>query len=150
MKIRLILCIIVMAVLLAGCWDYTSLDTLAIVAGAAVDKNSDGTYRITFETVDKEGSDEKGPFGARLISEDGLTLFDAARAVEKKLVKQLYFGDMQLLIVSEQVAREDGIKDLMEELFREAVTRETISVVVSLAETAEISAGACRRGKRQC
>ena len=50
--------------ILAGCWDYTSLNEQTVVAGIAVDQGEDGSgFALTFEIVDLSGA-EVGQFGS--------------------------------------------------------------------------------------
>lgn len=123
-------------ILLNSCWDYRGLNDIDIVTGIAVDKE-DGVYRLTFEIVDTQtGGDENGT-AVIYVESEGKTLFDAIRNSKRKLINKLYGGNMQTLIISDQIAKDEGVSNIMEELLRDGEPRETMSVVISQEETAK-------------
>ncbi|NLT58291.1 MAG: Ger(x)C family spore germination protein [Clostridiales bacterium] len=136
---RRLLCLIsalLCCVLLSGCWDYHGLGDIDIVTGIAVDKE-DGTYRLTFEIIDTQASGGDGGSDVLYVEAEGETLFDAIRNSKKRLINKLYGGNMQTLVISRQIAGEEGISGILEELLRDGEPRETMSVVISEQETAK-------------
>lgn len=136
-KIAALLLCMLMVSLLSGCWDYKGLNNLSIVAGMAVDENPSGEgICVSFELVDKASSLTEGPVKGTLITAQGETLADAVRSAEDRLINEMYFGNMQVLVISRQVAKKTGVKAVMEEVFREPNLRETIHVIISKEKTA--------------
>lgn len=134
-----ILCILFICLcFLGGCWDYRGLNEMAIVAGMAIDKSTENDgYEVTFELVDlTEDVKEKGPQSMLLVAE-GKTLFDAARNAKKRILNKLYFGHMETIIISEQIAREENLSGLMDWFLRGTELRETMCIMVSQHETAK-------------
>lgn len=137
--VRKILCLMMVCLcFLGGCWDYRGLNELAIVAGMAIDKNSDnGGYEVTFELVDLTVNvKEAGPESMLLVA-NGKTLFDAARNAKRRILNKLYFGHMETIIISEEIAREQNLSGLMDWFLRSTELRETICIMVSQHETAK-------------
>lgn len=122
----------------AGCWSYRGLDEMTIVAGVAIDKDTEtGSYLVSFEFVDLSGSaKDKGPVGS-IIESEGRTIFEAVRNAKKKVRNKLYFGHTQMLIVSQDVAREEDIGRIMDWFMRDGEVRETIYMAVSQEQTAQ-------------
>lgn len=136
-KIAALLLCMLMVPLLSGCWDYKGLNNLSIVAGMAVDENPSGEgICVSFELVDKASSLTEGPVKGTLITAQGETLADAVRSAEDRLINEMYFGNMQVLVISRQVAEKTGVKAVMEEVFREPHLRETIHIIISKEKTA--------------
>ncbi len=122
--------------LLCGCWNYRGLNQIAIVAGMAVDIDQEsGELRVVYETVDVSDAKTSGP-KPRLIESTGKTIFDAARNAKKRLEKRLFFGNEQILIISEEIAKTGHLMHLIDWFLRDAELRETVHIIVSQEKTA--------------
>lgn len=120
---------------LAGCWNYRGLNEMAIVAGMAVD-SVDGQYLITFEVMDMQRSTKTEGPSSELVFSKGPSIFEAIRNSKRQLASKLYFGNMQIIIISSKIAEENGINSLLDFILRDAEMRETTEMVVSREETA--------------
>lgn len=131
----LIIFVIFIAVSFSGCWDYKEVDKLSIVTGVAIDLTENEKYRITFEIVDtQEGGIEK-QIKSKLIESEGDSLFDAIRNSLRISSPKLYFGHTNIVIISEQIAKE-GVVDIIDFLSRDAEPRLNIELMVSKEKTA--------------
>lgn len=137
-QLKKIICIILSLSLLfplTGCWNYRGLNEITIVAGLAIDKVGE-EYEITFEVMDmQKPTKTEGP-SSKLIFSKGASLLDVIRNAKRQLANKLYFGNMQIVIISEKVAREDGISSILDFFLRDAEMRETMQLIVSQDETA--------------
>ncbi|MDL2274016.1 Ger(x)C family spore germination protein [Oscillospiraceae bacterium OttesenSCG-928-G22] len=124
---------------MAGCWDYKGLDELSVVAGIAIDKSEkEGMqYTLSFEIIDASASKEQGAQRSILVTSDGRTVYEAVDNAKKQLYNDLYFGNTEIFVISETLAREEGIKGLMESFFRDPDVRDIMILVVSRQETAK-------------
>lgn len=130
-----VLCILLLF-LLSGCWNYRGLNEIDIVSGMAVDMDPyTGEYKVVFETVDVSNVKTGGP-KPKLVESTGKTIFDAARNAKKRSEKKLYFGNNQILIISEELAKSGHIEHLIDWFLRDAELRETAHVIVSQEKTA--------------
>lgn len=120
---------------LAGCWNYRGLNEMTIVAGMAID-SVDGQYLITFEVMDMQRSTKTEGPSSELVLSKGPSVFEAIRNAKRQLASKLYFGNMQIVIISSKIAEENGINALIDFLLRDAEMRETMEMVVSREETA--------------
>ena len=123
------------SILFTGCWNYRETDELAIVTGAAIDKDKDGKLSITVEIAEFT-NEKESKVAPRTITIKGDTVFDAARNGVLVLGKKLYWSHAKVLIVSEQVARE-GIIKVMDWLIRDSETRTDINILVSKGHSAK-------------
>lgn len=120
---------------MAGCWNYRGLNEMTIVAGIAVDKFED-QYALTFEVMDlQKPTKTEGPSSTMVFSQ-GSTIFDAIRNAKKQLSSKLYFGNTQVIIISQSIARDDGLHSILDILLRDAEIRETMDLVISQESTA--------------
>lgn len=127
------LALMLLAVSMAsGCWNYRGLDEMSIVAGIAIDRDeATGEYSITFEIVDMTGNVKEEGLKKMLLTATGNTLFDAARESKRRIVSKIYFGHLETVILSEEIARSVDLDDLMDFFLRDAEVRETLAIVVS-------------------
>lgn len=122
---------------LTGCWNYRGLNDLDIVTGIAVDRNPEtGLYDLTFEIADTQNAGAEDEIAAKYVQAQGETIFDTIRNSKKRLINKLYGGNLQTVIISHQIAEQDGVSSVLEELLRDGEPRETLSVVISQEDTA--------------
>jgi len=129
--------ILIFCILQTGCWNYRGLDQLGIATGIAVDRpDPNGPYCITIEMISTDtGSPAEGVKVIHLEMH-GDTIFTAVRNGKRRASNKLYGGSIRTLIISKQVAQEEGVRDLLEQLYRDVEPRETISVIISQEDSA--------------
>lgn len=129
--------ILLLSFMLTGCWNYRGLDEMTIVAGVAIDKNPEnGNFLLTFEFVDISGSIKDSGPKSKLIESEGVTIFDACRNAKKRVQNKLYFGHTQLLVISQDIARNENMCEILDFFLRDGECRETMSVAISQEPTA--------------
>ncbi|MEM1483264.1 Ger(x)C family spore germination protein [Oscillospiraceae bacterium PP1C4] len=132
--IKKAVCILLICLLnlsLSGCWSYRGLNELTIVAGIGIDKDkATGLYHLTVEAVDLTTVKTSG-IKYKMIESEGVTIFDAVRNAKKRLINKLYFGNAQVIVISNQIVSEDGIESVIDWFLRDLETRETLSVIIS-------------------
>ncbi|MGI6161980.1 MAG: Ger(x)C family spore germination protein [Christensenellales bacterium] len=135
-RLKAVVCIL-LAVLLSGCWNYTSLDQVNIIVGIAIDFDKEkNLYDLSYEAANLEGASIDSSISGKIINSDGKTLFDAARNAKRTEADRLFFGSAQVLVISQQLAREAGMMSIIEWFLRDGECRETMCVAISQQETA--------------
>lgn len=116
----------------SGCWNYRGLDELAIIAGMALDYESESNrYRATFEIIDLSKPVKESGLVTLLLDSEGETIFDAIRNAGKKIKSKLYLGHMMIVILSEELARSDKLVKITNWFMRDAECRETMYFLIS-------------------
>lgn len=137
-KLMVIITLIIICLPLYGCWDYVGLNEVGIVIGVAVDKDiNTGNYKLTCEIIDLQNSSKEKGTKTTLVETEGVSLFDAVRNAKKRSATKMFFGTMEILIISEQIAKEEGIENSIDLFIRDAEPRETINVLISQEKTAK-------------
>lgn len=137
-KLISIMLIIGMCIPLGGCWNYRGLDTISVFAGMAIDRNEKNhNYELTVEFIDFSESSKKEPSKSQLVKVEGKTIFEAIRNAKKKLSKKLYMGNVEVVIISNQIASQEGIMSILDWLIRDAEIRETVIPIISQEKTAK-------------
>lgn len=135
-KVKVI--IILVSILLTGCWDYIGLNEITIVTGMAIDKNFETQrYELTFEIIDLGTSAKDKSMETKTIESQGKTLFDAVRNAKQKLYNKLYFSNAQIAIINHEIVKKDGIKTIVDWFLRDAEIRETIDFAISNEKSAK-------------
>lgn len=135
---RKLLCALLAACLLlplAGCWNYRGLNEMTIVAGVAIDK-SEGLYQMTFEVIDMQQSGKLTGIHSKLVFSQGGSMLESVRNAKRQFSSKLYFGNMQIVILSQQIAEQDGLDSVLDFTLRDSEMRETMQLIVSREDTA--------------
>ncbi|MBD0382926.1 Ger(x)C family spore germination protein [Paenibacillus sedimenti] len=140
-SIFLLLCL---SLLLAGCWNSRELSDMGIVVGMGIDKMPEtNQYRVSFQIVNpgaiSMGSRSGGGRGAMPVtvySDTGHTVFSALRKTSQKVSRQLFFAHIQLIVISESLAKE-GIQDLFDVIERSHEFRLNSPIIISRETDAE-------------
>ncbi len=133
----LILIIITSLVVLTGCWNYHDIEKYSIVSGFAIDKNiQENNYLVTVEIIDFEMSGKEAKQVSKLVSSEGSTILDAIRNIINATGKKLYWAHSNIVIISEEIARE-GISAVLDLIFRDAEMREEMYVLISKGNMAQ-------------
>ncbi len=102
-----ILLLLLICFLLTGCYDYKELNTIAILSATSVDYQ-DNEYIVTAEAINPQAPDKttiiQSPF--IIYTGKGKTLQEAYRKITVTSSKFLYSNHLQILLLSENVAKE--------------------------------------------
>lgn len=129
--------LVLMAILLTGCWNYREIDKLALVSGIAVDKNDlNKGYEVTAEIVSIPTSAKEPNFNSTKIQSKGEGVFDCMRNMINVSAKQLFWSHAAILIIGEDVAKE-SILPILDWITRDSEPRLTLYILVSKADTAK-------------
>ncbi len=125
-----------MLVSLSGCWNYTEIDDMSIVAGVAIDKNEkENNLQLTVEMVDTQGETQQSQASFKMISLTGNTMFDIVRNMISLVGKKLFWSHAKVIILGEEVAR-DGLIKVIDWYSRDTETRADVFLFVSSEKNA--------------
>ena len=133
------LLMVIFIFLLTGCWDYVGLDDITIVTGMAIDMNEEmNEYRLSFEVINSASSSRRErKVETEILESTGSTIFDAIRNVKRRTMNRLYFSNAQIVIISNQIAKEKGLDAIIDFYLRDAEIRETLNFAISKEDTAK-------------
>jgi spore germination protein KC len=146
MKHKLVFLILLMTipVLLSGCWSKKELTDLAIVAAMGVDRTEDGKYNLTLQIINPGnvaggmrggGGTESPPI--TIYSAVGDNLVEASRRATSKISRRLYYAHTNLVVIGENLAREEGLATIIDAIDRDHEFRITTTMVITHQSTAE-------------
>ncbi len=139
-KLTIFCSIFLIIPLLAGCWNQEELTQLAFVMALGIDKHKDG-YKLTYEIVNpgnvassQMGGGQGTPIA--VYTSYGENLTEAIYKATKEVSRHLYFAHTNIMVISEQVAKE-GVLDILDFTDRDPVFRTTTQVFVAKNTSAE-------------
>lgn len=116
-----------------GCYNYKELNDLAITSAIGIDKSDNG-YKVTAQVVNtqKEGTDNNSSSDPKIIiyEHTSKTVQEAVRYMVLESPKRLYPNHMQVIIISEDVAK-DGILGSLDLFFRDSELQKNFYVLIS-------------------
>lgn len=134
-----VILLILLTLLLSGCWSKRELSELAIVVGLGVDKVDD-MYEVSVQVVDPGEISSKQPSSVRApvitYNSQGKTVFEAIRRITTSSPRKPYFSHIQIVVIGEKLASE-GINQTIEFLARDHEIRNDFNVIVANKTTAK-------------
>ena len=145
--------IILILLLLSGCWDRRELENLAIVSGLGIDYPEQGEgYQLSFQIVKpsevrapgsssgESGSGSSGSSGSKtvwLLRSKGTTVFDAIRNAHFQSNRRIFLSHNQVVIIGKKVA-EEGILPVVDVLIRDPEPRLQQWLLIAKQQAGEI------------
>lgn len=121
--------------LLSGCWNQRELNDLAIIMAIGIDKGENTRFDVSFQIVipgnvipGQNGGGQGLPIA--VYKSSGNTLTEAVRKVTKKVSRQMYYAHTNLIIISEELAK-DGILNIFDAFERDPTFRTTTQIVIA-------------------
>ncbi len=130
--------LLLLCLFLCGCGNYRELNQIAIITGVGIDKKDD-EYEVSLlianaqksETTSKEGESQPTVYSGK-----GKSLVEATKEVDRKTPKQLYFGHINVVLISEKVA-EEGFLNVADWLLRNPESRKKFYLMMTKDSTAK-------------
>lgn len=121
------------SIVLSGCWGHTEIKELGIVHSLGIDRGEKQKIKMTIELSRPTEETQGGGGGAQgrgiVISGEGDTLFEVARILKEKSVKNLLWAHTGIIIFGKEIAKE-GIQGYIDPLLRQRHFRESAFIFV--------------------
>ena len=125
--------------LTSGCWDKKELNDIALVSAIGLDKSEEGDLMGSFQIINPGnvagalqggGSGDKPP--VTVFTSTGNNVLELDRVASSKLSRFMYLQHANLLVISEELAKEEGIISLLDAFDRSTNFRSTSKIVIAL------------------
>ena len=143
MKKSLITFVIMLLLLpvLSGCWNQKELTDLAFVMAMGVDKGKEKKFDVSFQLVNPSNVSAGQTGGGNglpiaVYRSSGDTITEAARNATKKVSRRLYYAHTNVVVISEEVAKESFLY-VLDALDRDPEFRTTTELVIARGSKAE-------------
>ncbi|MHB1041373.1 MAG: Ger(x)C family spore germination protein [Eubacteriales bacterium] len=150
LKISPTLLAVCLMLTLTACWDRREVERLGIVTGMGVETAPGGRVRVVVQNINPaglgKGAGGAGGVGAagaatkpyRNRSAEGDTVFDAIRKLSLQSPRRLFFAHTQVLVISEQLARERGVREILDFLERNPEIRLRTWILIGKGDLATL------------
>ncbi len=138
----MVLSIVVMILpILSACWNQKELTDLAFVMALGVDKGENNKFTLSFQLVNPGNVSSAQTGGGQglpiaVYKSTGDTLTEAARNATKKVSRRLYYAHTNIVVISEEIAKENML-DVLDALDRDPEFRTTTELIIARGSTAE-------------
>ncbi|QED48225.1 Ger(x)C family spore germination protein [Cytobacillus dafuensis] len=132
--------ILLCTIVLTGCWGHQEINEVILVQTTGIDKGKNNKVKLTIEFLKITGSSQgpSGLMGKKLyLSQDGDTLFEAARKLREKSSRSVFWGHSSVIIFGKDVA-EEGLKKQVDILYRQRHFRQSALIFVASGSAEEI------------
>ncbi|MBT2700844.1 Ger(x)C family spore germination protein [Bacillus sp. ISL-40] len=131
---------IVILFTLTGCWNRVELNELAVTVAMGLDKKGNQIL-LSHQIVNPGAIAAKGGAASSdtpvtLFHETGNSLQEAGRRLTTSSTRKVYTGQLQMLIISEELAKE-GLSDILDHISRDHQYRRDFFVVIARGTKAE-------------
>lgn len=140
--------IVVTSLTLQGCWDQQEVERLGIVLSTAMDQAPDGRVRLTVQVINPKfaaGGGRGGGAGGeaiagsyRNLSTEGSTIFDCIRRLSLESPYELYFAHNMTLLISEELAKNRGIEEVIDFFERNPQIRRNNYILIARSDISSI------------
>lgn len=123
--------LIIPLLFLTGCYNYRELNELAIATAVEVDKIDNEFHLLVQVANPKNQNDASSANQPQFVTYEarGLTIQEAFRNIIKESSRKIYGMHIQLLVITENIAKED-IKSMLDFFFRNVEIRKEFYVAV--------------------
>ncbi|MEK5642791.1 MULTISPECIES: Ger(x)C family spore germination protein [Paenibacillus] len=132
------------ALLTGGCWDSQELNTLSIISATSIDR-SNGKWEISFQVVIPQsiatqtgGGSAGSQSPTTIFSTKGRSIAEAMQNASLETSRKLFFAHNSVLILSEDVARKEGVGEILDFFLRPFESRETMSVLLTKGKASNL------------
>ncbi|AZN40801.1 Ger(x)C family spore germination protein [Paenibacillus albus] len=134
-RVRLALSLVVLPLLLAGCWDRNEINEYAFWIGTALDLTENGQIKnsaqiaVPSQFISSKGQGTGGQRANIVISETGPSIISSMQKLQDKLPRKIFLGHRRAVFIGESLARK-GLSDIMDQFTRNPDTRMRTDIFV--------------------
>lgn len=127
-----------LSVFISGCWSERQLTDIAMVAAVGIDRTEDGQYEASYQYFNPgniAGGLQGGGGGqsppVAVYTATGDTIMEVHGNMSRKVSREPYYSHTNLVVVSEEIAKKEGIGPVLEAFDRGSQFRVTTSVIIA-------------------
>ncbi|MGE5704435.1 MAG: Ger(x)C family spore germination protein [Clostridia bacterium] len=132
-KIVLPLTLLLVCLVLTGCWDRREIEDIGMVVGMALDKgkqNNEIVMTTQFVNTIVGVKDISTVHNFYNVTTSGRTLMDTIKEIASKTDRAPYFTHMKVILISDEVAKAYDMYELTNLLMRDHEVRRTVQVLI--------------------
>ena len=145
-SISFILLLLFTMFFLAGCWDRTEVNDIALIMAAGIDKSEDEKIELSVQVFipkpsesGQQGGMSSGSSSSQTFvrSAEGVTLADAMARLQEKLTRKIFWGQNDVLVIGEELSKK-GISNHVDFWMRHSGPRIRADVFIAKGTAKEV------------
>ncbi|MGE6718551.1 Ger(x)C family spore germination protein [Peribacillus frigoritolerans] len=136
-RLVLLLMMLIATTFTTGCWDKTELNEMAIVSAVGLDRNKEGKLVGTFQIINpgnvagalQGGGGTNPPIS--IYRATGNNVLELDSIASTKISRDMYFAHANLVVIGEELAKEEGLNDIFDAFERSPEFRATTRIVIA-------------------
>lgn len=134
----LMILLILLSVSLTGCWSSHEIDNLALIDIIGIDQDDSGQFELTVSVISPAGAGTgKIKVTAVVETATGKTLYEAIGKLSSTLSKEIYFGNLGVVVVGEKAAR-NKMESILDFLKRDNHIRPYVQLLITREKIKDI------------
>ncbi|WNR44144.1 Ger(x)C family spore germination protein [Paenibacillus roseipurpureus] len=139
MLIKQVVILLLLPLILTGCWNRKELDQISITTAVGIDKIDD-SYNVSVQLLNSDEIASSKGMGQRLPIVTlqvgtGTTIFESIRMLTKSSPRKINSSHLRILVIGEKMARE-GISKVLDILSRDHELRSDFNILIAKDATA--------------
>lgn len=140
----LMLFVIIVSIFQSGCWNRIELNEIGAIMGTAIDLEEEEwvtSYQIVIPqsiATQAGGGGGGSQTPVTVFSTKGKSLLEAIQRISLESSRTPFFAHNRVLVISEKVAKEKGVTEIVDFYLRDGQSRETMVVVLSKGRARDI------------
>ncbi|MEL3971190.1 Ger(x)C family spore germination protein [Rossellomorea oryzaecorticis] len=129
--------VIILTSFITGCWDSVEIQQRTMILSVALDKpesnNEEDRYDMTIQIAEPNALTEKPIPGTEPVWNLSTTcpsLFQCVRDNATEVARPSYYGHLQIILIGEELAMEEGIVDSLDLFFRDHEMRRRTKLII--------------------
>lgn len=115
---RVLAAIVLSAALLSGCGKISDVRRRLVVHSIGIDPSDDGGYTVSYQVFSGGGNSDSGPVDAsestvKTLVSGGKTLAEAEEGLRLKTGKEVFLGDVELIVISDSL-KDEGLGEFLQ------------------------------------
>lgn len=139
-KGKILLCLVLLTLLVSGCWGRRETDEMGYVLAMGLDKGKENIIKVTFQIAIPRalagGGGGGGEKGTEIVSVEAASIFGALQLANAFVSKDLTFIHNEIVIISSEIARE-GLDMYINPLIRSREIRRNATIAICEGSAAE-------------
>jgi spore germination protein KC len=125
--------LLVMLLILTGCWDKLELNDVSIITGIAIEKGADAPYKMTVSSINSAEFSKTGASGntpSTTFSLEGNSVSELANKMNVGMTRKQIYSHTRIVVIDEEVARA-GMLEFLDFLERSGEFRNDFNLLIS-------------------
>lgn len=132
-KLSKLLILVLMLVLLSGCYNYKEINDYAIVSAISIDKSKkeNKKYTIGIQIMNAKKDEETESSSIAFYKSDGNTVYECLQKIILDLPKELYLGHNEVVIINDKLLKQESPLNYLDYFLRDSEIEKDSLIIIA-------------------